>query len=206
MYKGRNFYCKKPLNLSNCLNFDTVLPLGSALTRSCAGWVVFSCLLLVPVCLLSSLIVASTSTISRKFSSHPSCRIHLVIHTTSCRLFLLFSSYCIRLASYHNLYNNNPPIRLILTQLIGIFPSKFPLFLGHRSHYPYIPAPREVWLCSAGFKPAISYLKWYVHPIYLDSTLETSPDNIPTHNPITTVYKVLAALAQTKPCSAQCSV
>ena len=70
-----------------------------------------------------------------------------------------------------------------------------PLVIQACLRHPCIPAPREMWLCFAGFEPAIYCLKWDMCPSYPDSTWQTGQDDVPPHHPTMAVFIVPPALS-----------
>ena len=81
-----------------------------------------------------------------------------------------------------------------------------PLIIQACLCHPCIPAPREMWLCLAGFEPAIYCLKWDMCPSYPDSTWQTGQDDVPPHHPTMAVFIVSPALSQPKTWHAQSSI
>ena len=81
-----------------------------------------------------------------------------------------------------------------------------PLIIQACLRHPCIQAPREMWLCFAGFEPAIYCLKWDMCPSYPDSTWQTGQDDVPPHHPTIAVFIVSPALLQPKSWHAQSSI
>ena len=91
-------------------------------------------------------------------------------------------------------YTNSRPLPVITHQ--GDVTT--PLIIQACLRHPYIQAPREKWLCFAGFEPAIACLKWNMCPSYLHSIWRTDPDDIPPQHPSMAVFIVSPTHSRTK--------